>query len=193
MISHLCSTELHFQQLLCKSRDIQNILSEIKSLEEDEKTKIISIMLSEMDKQLFSCKNVLESVTKYFYQIQNKTLETDNKVTMPQPISNPSLKSVEDVEKDLARQDKLTYELYIPKEGLPLSELEVDTERAVFSMKNLDYSNVLLQELRTILKARNPEIFNEQQQHKINSDIYSDSDVILVQIVDEILLSCVFF
>ncbi|GLV46547.1 hypothetical protein CBL_12130 [Carabus blaptoides fortunei] len=171
MHSCLHNAELHFQQLFCKTRDLQSLLNKMDSEYKDDEANQIKVSLNEIDKQIVSSKNMIDAVTKYFNQLQRK--DEDSEISMPvqqQSVDN-AVKTVADSEEEM-KFDKLVYELYIPKEGLDLTELEVNSERPMFTLKDLDYSGVMLDELRTILRARNPEIFQEEVRNKpeINSD-----------------------
>lgn len=140
----------------------------------DDEANRIMISLNEIDKQIVSSKNMIDAVTKYLNQLQKKDENSEISIPVQQPIVNNAVKTVANSEEEI-KPDKLVYELYIPKEGLDLTELEVDSERPMFTLKDLDYSGVMLDELRTILRARNPEMFQEEATNK--PEINSDSEV----------------
>lgn len=140
----------------------------------DDEANRIMISLNEIDKQIVSCKNMIDAVTKYSNHLQKKDENSEILIPVQQPIVNNVVQTVANSEEEI-KPDKLVYELYIPKEGLDLTELEVDSERPMFTLKDLDYSGVMLDELRTILRARNPEMFQEEAANK--PEINSDSEV----------------
>lgn len=182
MISCLHNAEIHFQQLFCKCRDLQDLLDKSEELEQTN-TFDINILLNEMEKQLTASQNTVDTVTKYYNQRQKHTKE-ENELQLPVKPTNSNstiCKTAECQQEELDKQEKLSYELYIPKEGLQdLTELEVDSERPVFCVKNLDYCGCLLEELRTTLKSRNPDVFEQQEQDKNSRKNSIESDVRLL-------------
>lgn len=111
-----------------------------------------------------------KTVTHFQYSIRN-LLNAENKTstenTLQQPIQQPVEENKineNDNKIDENEPDKKVqiWELYIPKDEI-IPEDEQCLERDIASTLKSDYSGPLLDELRMILKSRNPDIFNEQQ------------------------------
>lgn len=174
MSSCLHNAEINFQQLFCKCRDLQDVLDKSDDLEQVDPCNI-NTLLNEMEKQLTASQNTIDTVIKYYNQRQNHT-NVENKLKLP--VCQTKSSDAICVCPQETKPEQLYYELYIPKEGLQdLTELEVDSERRVFNVKDLEYCSCLLEELRTTLKSRNPEVFEQQEQDKNNRKNPDELDV----------------
>lgn len=106
-------------------------------------------MNATVDTFQLTIRGVLKSV-----ESRNETAESIVRAPISEPEPEPPVAAAE--EPNPAVQ---VWELYIPKDDVQIECLECDLKS---SLKE-DYSRPLLDELRALLKERNPDIFNEQE------------------------------